>query len=179
VTQSPSSDTVVHPDQTQVVAEIIATLGERDLTIATCESLTGGMAGAALTSVPGSSTIFRGGLITYDTKLKVSLVGLDAKSAATYGVVNEQTAVQMARGAMVTCQTDVAVSCTGVAGPGPQDGVAAGDVWIALVTKRVGAEVAVYTQHLHLDGDRGQIREATTAAMLDLILRVLSPAVKR
>lgn len=157
------------------VQRIISALVTRDLSIATCESLTGGLVGAAFTAVPGSSKVYRGGLITYATDLKVDLAGVDADFVASYGVVNEQTALEMARGALIRCGADVAVSCTGVAGPHAQDGIEPGTVWIALVQAMVGDETADFSRELHLVGDRTTVRQQVVDQVIDLVFDVLSP----
>ena len=91
-------------------ARLIGLLRAGGWTIATCESMTGGGIGATLTSVPGSSTVFRGGLITYATDLKASLAGVDAEFVAEHGVINERTAQEMALGAASSCRADVGLS---------------------------------------------------------------------
>lgn len=154
----------------ELASGLVARLAERGLTVATCESLTGGAVAAAITDIPGASAIFRGGLVTYASDLKSSLAGVDATWIAEHGVINERTAIEMAVGTRALLGTDIAVSCTGVAGPDPQDGVAPGRVWIAVATARPGGPDAVATQRLDVDGDRAEVRSATVAAMLELIL---------
>lgn len=144
-------------------------------TIATCESITGGGIGATVTSVSGSSAVFRGGLITYATDLKVSLAGVDAEFVASNGVINERTAKQMALGAAQQCRADVAVSATGVAGPDAEDGVAPGTVWLGL-TLPAGPGSRVRARRLDLAGDRAQIRAQTIAAALDWLNECLHEA---
>ena len=91
-------------DRSLVAAEAIRLLEQAKLTIATCESITGGGIGASFTAVPGSSAVFRGGLITYATDLKVSLAGVDERLVRESGVINERTAKQMALGAALSCR---------------------------------------------------------------------------
>lgn len=79
--------------------DVIKKMAGRTVTLSTCESLTGGGIGAALTSVPGASAVFRGALVTYARELKASLAGVDEELIANEGVVNELTALQMALGA--------------------------------------------------------------------------------
>lgn len=92
---------------------LLALCRRRGLLLATCESITGGGIGWALTAVPGASDVFRGGLITYASGLKASLAGVDAAFIAAHGVVNERTAREMAEGAARVCGADVAVAVTG------------------------------------------------------------------
>lgn len=82
----------------ELAKELIETMKRRSVTLATCESLTGGAIGAALTEVPGASAVYRGGLVTYARDLKAELAGVDEELIRTEGVVNELTAIQMALG---------------------------------------------------------------------------------
>lgn len=148
-----------------VAAQAIRLLKQGGWTIATCESITGGRIGAAFTSVPGSSAVFRGGLITYATDLKVSLAGVDAAFVAQNGVVNERTAKEMALGAAWNCRSDVGLSSTGVAGPEAQDGVPVGTVWLGLALP-ARWEDRIRARRLELTGDRAQIRSQTVSAAL-------------
>lgn len=108
--------------------ELVAELRQRGLTLATCESLTGGLLGATITAVPGASAVYRGGLITYATDLKHSLAGVEQAVLDSDGAVAQRTAVQMARGAARRCGADYGVALTGVAGPEQQEGKPAGTV---------------------------------------------------
>ena len=123
----------------EALADLIADLTQRGLTIATAESLTGGGLVARLVDVPGASHVVRGGACTYAVDTKASVLGVSESQLAATGPVNEQVARQMARGARELFRADIGVSTTGVAGPGPADGdraaVRAGaiDAAIALV----------------------------------------------
>ena len=156
-------------DVDELAGQLISHLVERDLTLATCESLTGGGIAYALTRIPGASRVLRGGLITYASDLKVDLAGVDADWAERYGVINETTAVEMARGALEVCRAQVAVACTGVAGPDPQDGHQPGEVWLA-VAMREKPQPAIVTRHLLLAGDRDAVRSQTVAQAIQLVL---------
>lgn len=136
----------------------------RGFTLATCESLTGGLIGATITSVPGASAIYRGGFITYASDLKVRWAGVDADLVASRGVINEPTALQMARGVRDASGADVAVACTGVAGPQGQDGAEPGTVVITCVTAG-HTTVSTYT----FAGDREQVRRQTVEQALHLL----------
>lgn len=160
-------------DALALAQQVLAQLSRRGLTLGTCESLTGGAIGAAITSVAGASKVFRGGLITYATDLKVSLAGVDAAAAAQFGVVNERSAKQMAVGATRACRCDVAVAVTGVAGPDPSDGQPVGTVWVGLALPP-GWDEPIRARKLNLAGDRGQIRAQTTSAALSWLAEVLS-----
>lgn len=159
-------------DATELATTIVERFTNRTITLATCESITGGGIGATLTSVPGASTVYRGGLITYARELKVSLAGVDEELVEREGVVNELTALQMALGAQRACDSEWAIATTGVAGPSKADGQDVGTVWIAVVGPRIGVTQQQYTELCHFDGDRAEIREATTRRALEMLERV-------
>jgi nicotinamide-nucleotide amidase len=90
----------------------------RKLTIATAESCTGGMVAAALTDIPGSSDVIDRGFVTYSNEAKRAMLGVKATTLATFGAVSKETATAMAVGALENADVDLAVSITGIAGPG-------------------------------------------------------------
>ena len=135
-------------------------------TLATAESLTGGLIGALLTAVPGASHAYLGGAITYATRLKATLAEVDEETLAAHGPVDPRTAAQMARGIARRCSADWGLAVTGVAGPDPQDGHPVGQVFVAVARARDG-ETAV--RELRLTGDRAAIRSATARLALELL----------
>ncbi|MGF1507754.1 MAG: CinA family protein [Chloroflexi bacterium] len=98
--------------------ELKAVFTEKGLTLATAESCTGGLLGAAITSVPGSSAYYMGGVISYANSAKIDLLGVDPDVLEQAGAVSIQTAEEMARGARERFKVDGALSITGIAGPG-------------------------------------------------------------
>jgi nicotinamide-nucleotide amidase len=132
------------------------------------ESLTGGMLAAAITSVPGASAAFRGGVVTYATDLKASLLEVSADLLARRGAVHPEVAAQMAAGVSRHLTATTGVSTTGVAGPDPADGQPVGTVFIAVA---LGGRIS--GRHLTLAGDRQAIRGATVRSALALLLEVL------
>ena len=152
-----------------LAAEVLATLTARAQTLAVAESLTGGLLAATLVDVPGASAAFRGGVVVYATDLKASLAGVDADLLAERGPVDADVAEALARGARERCVADWGLSTTGVAGPGPQDGLPAGTVYVGLH----GPDGQVAVRRLALDGDRASIRTATVAAALALLAALL------
>jgi nicotinamide-nucleotide amidase len=149
---------------------LIAELSAARLTVATAESLTGGMLSAALTAVPGASATVRGGVVSYATDLKATLLGVDLELLKVVGPVDADVAAQMAQGAARLCSADIGLSTTGVAGPDTQNGVAVGTVFISAADGRSGFTM---TRELALRGDRDQIRKTTVAAVLDLAAEYL------
>ena len=155
----------------EVLADLIADLTQRGLTIATAESLTGGGLVARLVDVPGASHVVRGGACTYAVDTKSSVLGVSAIQLALTGPVDEQVARQMARGARELFHADIGLSTTGVAGPGPADGFPAGTVHIACAHP-AGEEHRL----LHLAGDRAAVRAGAIDAALVLVRDVLDCA---
>jgi len=156
-----------------LAADVVAELTGRGLTVAVAESLTGGLVVAELVSVPGASTVVRGGIVAYQTPLKQSLLGVDAGLLAEHGPVHPDVAAAMATGvrdrlAVDGRRADVGLSTTGVAGPDDQDGHAPGTVFVGLV---VGDRVDVL--RLRLSGDRSAIRSATVSECLSSLLGLL------
>ena len=137
-------------------------------TLATAESLTGGMLGARITDVPGSSRAYRGGVVSYATDVKVSVLGVPEGLVAEHGVVSEACARAMAEGVRGLLEASYGVATTGVAGPDEQEGHPAGTVWIA-----VAGPGATHARRLALAGDRRAVREATCAAAISLLADVL------
>jgi nicotinamide-nucleotide amidase len=149
--------------------EVINRLAIRGQTIAVGESLTGGMFAAALTAVPGASAVFRGGVVSYATDLKASLLGVPAALLDAHGAVHPAVASAMAEGARQRMTATVGAATTGVAGPDPQDGQPVGTVYIAVSSAGGGTAV----RSLALSGDRRQIRQATVDRLLGLLVSML------
>jgi nicotinamide-nucleotide amidase len=154
---------------------LIATLVERRATVATAESLTGGLVCAALTSVPGSSAVVRGGVVAYALSVKAEVLGVDPELLDRQGAVDPAVAVQMALGVRRLLGSDYGVATTGAAGPDPDPGgpatgpVVPGRGFVAVAGP--GAEVVV---GFACEGeDRAGVRRHAVEAALDLLGRVL------
>ncbi len=152
----------------RVTSEIIEALRTSHQTLALAESLTGGMLGGAITSVAGSSDVFIGGIVAYDARMKSEFLAVAPELIAAHGVVSREVALAMAEGAQRRLGSDWAISTTGVAGPGPSGGIAAGTVWIAIV----GPEIAMAEQ-MELPGDREAVRMAAIERTLGAFTRIL------
>jgi nicotinamide-nucleotide amidase len=137
-------------------------------TVAVAESLTGGLLGAALTDLPGSSAAFRGGLLVYATDLKTSLAGVGEDVLAEHGAVSTQTAQALARGCRDRLGATYGIGVTGVAGPDEQEGKPVGTVHVA-----VAGPEAVVVRSVRLPGDRTRIRLLAVTVALDLLRREL------
>ena len=155
---------------TDLAASILDLCRERGLTIAVGESCTGGLLGARLTAVAGSSDVVAGGVIAYRNDVKVAQLGVDPETLAAHGAVSEPVALGMARGARERLGADVGIGITGVAGPGggsPEKPV--GTVWVAVDVRgrepHVGRSPGI--------GDRAEIRFRATQYALDTLRRIL------
>ncbi|WP_212834894.1 nicotinamide-nucleotide amidohydrolase family protein [Catellatospora sp. TT07R-123] len=149
------------------VDALVARLVARGETVAAAESLTGGLLTATLVTVPGVSRVLRGGLVVYATDLKHTLAGVDADLLAERGPVDPDVAVALARGARERCGADWGLSTTGVAGPGPQDGVPAGTVYVGLA----GPDGRTDVKKLSVPADRATVRATSVDVALDLLWR--------
>lgn len=147
---------------TEPAAELLAVLRGRGMTMASAESCTGGMVAAAITDIPGASSVFLGGVVVYSNDAKKRLLGVRAQTLVSFGAVSAQTAHEMASGAARTLDADCAVAVTGIAGPdGGSIEKPVGTVWFGF---DVGG--ATTTECALFDGDRGAIRRAATAYAL-------------
>ena len=143
---------------------------EREWTLATAESCTGGLVGAALTALAGASDVYVGGVVAYSNEVKRSQLGVATETLREHGAVSAETAVSMAAGARRALDADVGVSVTGVAGP--EGGTAEKPVGLVFITVETPEDQS--TERLQLDGDRNAIREGATRRALLLLERVLS-----
>ena len=144
--------------------DVIQTLQGK--TLVTAESLTGGGIGAALTAVSGSSAVYKGGIISYTNEVKHNLLGVPSEILDQFGAVSEPVAKAMAEGARKVLEADIAVSVTGLAGPGGDDyGNPVGTVFVGY-----SDENSTVVKPCLFSGDRESIRNQTIAEALKLIL---------
>lgn len=149
--------------------ELLSRLRQLGLTVATAESLTGGLLCSTLVDVPGASDVVRGGVVAYATDLKTQLLGVDAALLAAGGPVQALVAEQMAVGACRLMRADLTMATTGVAGPGDSEAGSAGLVYVAVC---LGGKAV--SRELHLAGGRTEVRLATVAAVINLALEQLA-----
>ena len=149
---------------TNLCCDVLKTLAGK--TLVTAESCTGGGIGAALTAISGSSEVYKGGIISYTNWVKENLLGVDAGILERCGAVSALVAEAMARGARKALQADIAVSVTGLAGPGGDDyGNPVGTVFIGYSDKAV-----TLAKEFHFAGDRETVRNAAIREALSLVL---------
>lgn len=149
---------------TKPACEVIRLL--RGKTLCTAESCTGGMIGAALTAVSGASNVYKGGIVSYTNEVKHKLLGVDADLLDREGAVSAPVAQAMAIGARMALVADIAVSVTGLAGPGGDEfGNPVGTVFIGYADARIAT-----VRHFVFEGDREAVRMQAVEEALKLIL---------
>lgn len=162
-----TTDDVLGDRVEDVAAELVELLRTAGRTLATAESLTGGLVGGAVTAVPGCSSVYVGGVVAYATELKAQLLGVDEALLSEVGAVHPRVAQAMAHGAALRLNADYAVATTGVAGPGQQDGRRPGTVFVGVAGPH-GA--TAFDESLDADGptplDRELVRRTTTLRAL-------------
>jgi nicotinamide-nucleotide amidase len=145
-------------------AAAVHRLVERRETLATAESLTGGLVASTVVEIPGVSSVFRGGLVVYATDLKHALAGVDEQLLKERGAVDPDVARALAAGARERCSADWGIATTGVAGPEPQDGMPVGLVYVA-----VAGPAGETVRELRLTGSRAEVRSESVTAVLNLL----------
>jgi len=135
-------------------------------TLSTAESCTGGLIGSLLTSVPGASLVYKGGIVSYWSEVKQNLLGVEAALLERNGPVSAPVAEAMAKGVRSALGTDVAVSVTGLAGPDGDDfGRPVGTVFVGYADAKYSI-----VKEFHFSGDRDSVRRQAAEAALRLIL---------
>jgi nicotinamide-nucleotide amidase len=152
-------------DERGIEEIVLALCRSQGLTLAAAESCTGGMVAERITSVPGSSEVFAGSVVTYSNALKQRLLGVSSELLERHGAVSQEVAAAMASGARVQLSSDVAVAVTGIAGP---DG-GTPDKPVGLVYLHAASPGAERGRKLNLPGERDQIRRRSTVAALHLV----------
>lgn len=156
-------------DSTSLMNEVFQELKKQNLTIACAESLTGGMFQKELTSLPGSSTVLKGGIVCYATEVKQHILKVKKETIDTKGVVSGECAKEMAENVRSLFQTDVGISFTGVAGPSEQEGKPVGTVFVGISL----AGKNTHVQPLKLSGSRDIIRIKTVKEGCFRLLKIL------
>lgn len=155
-------------EKEELARQVLAACEERGIMLATAESCTGGMIAAALTDIAGSSTVVDRGFVTYSNEAKTEMVGVRLETLETHGAVSRETAIEMAAGALAHSRAGIAVSVTGVAGPGGGSvEKPVGLVWFGLAVK---GRPPVAKRRLFEDKGRAFIRKESVKTALALVL---------
>ncbi len=150
---------------TNLCSDILAALKGRKLV--TAESCTGGGIGAELTAIPGSSSVYKGGIISYTNDVKIAQLHVQKELLDSVGAVSAQVAEAMAAGVREALQADVAVSVTGLAGPGGDEfGNPVGTVYIGYSDSKI-----TVSQEFHFTGNRESIRQQAKEEALKIVLK--------
>ena len=160
-------------DMAALARDVLETLRRRGWHVATAESCTGGLIAATLTEIAGSSDVVDRGYVTYSNEAKTEVLGVPEDLIARYGAVSAEVAGTMATGALARSRSDIAVSVTGIAGPGgATETKPVGLVFIGIAGQGAAAEVE---RHV-FDGDRAAVRWASVAAALRALLAAAARA---
>lgn len=149
--------------------KLLEILTEKNITLAAAESCTGGMVCETVTSLPGASAVFLGGVVSYANEVKINVLGVSADDLLKYGAVSETVAAQMAEGVCRATGADIGISTTGIAGPGggtPEKPV--GTVCFGISSKN---GTRTYTCRFGADKERDEIRRLATDYALSLALQ--------
>lgn len=149
---------------------VVSLLSKKGLTVTTAESCTGGLLSATLVNVAGASDVFGGGYITYSNKFKRKKIGVKKSTLKKYGAVSEEVASEMAVGARKESKADVAVSITGIAGPGG----GSAEKPVGLVYIGVAVKNRVFVNRYVFNGNRSKVRQSSVAAALSMIRKCVA-----
>ncbi|MEH6405017.1 MAG: CinA family protein [Sneathiella sp.] len=160
----------IYPEDISALAtQVIEACKAKKWYVATAESCTGGLIGGALTDIAGSSAVVDRGFITYTNKAKMQVLGVKSETLRAVGAVAEQTACEMAAGALKNSTSAITVAVTGIAGPGSAGDKPAGRVHLAVATKD---GIADHRQMDYGDIGRAEVRLATVKTALEMLLKV-------
>ncbi|ABF64099.1 CinA-like protein [Ruegeria sp. TM1040] len=153
------------------IKDLLRAAQSKNATIATAESCTGGMVAAALTDIPGSSAVVDRGFVTYSNAAKMQMLGVRPETLREFGAVSEETAREMADGALKEAGTQLAISVTGIAGPGGSEHKPEGRVCFGLA--QIGAETRTELVEFGALG-RDKVRLASRDHALAMLMQALS-----
>jgi nicotinamide-nucleotide amidase len=163
------ADAIYGEDGTDLAAVVLDLCRERGLTIAVAESCTGGLLGARLTAIPGSSDVVFGGVIAYSNEVKADLLGVSRDDLCEYGAVSDEVVRAMATGVRAETGARIGMAITGIAGPGGgTEEKPVGTVWIA-----TDVDGTVESRRSRLIGDRNEVRQRAAQAVLEMVRRRL------
>jgi nicotinamide-nucleotide amidase len=154
------------PDTLALAETVLAACRKRGWHVATAESCTGGLVAAALTAIAGASDVVNRGFVTYSNAAKMELLGVPEATITTHGAISGETAMAMASGAIARARVDLAISITGLAGPG--GGTA--DKPVGLIYFGVATRTGCRTERRVFAGDRNSVRHAALVVALEQLL---------
>jgi len=143
-------------------------LKKNNLKVATAESLTGGLVSDAICQIPGASSVFEYGVVTYSNEVKTNILGVDDLIIKQYGAVSRECVSDMARLVCQKANADIGLATSGVAGPDGLEGKAAGTVFIAVYFCENS-----YTMECHFKGDRNEVRKNTVEYLAEFALSIV------
>ncbi len=162
-------DHIIGEDSTSLAQAVLSLLANKGKTVSTAESCTGGLIASMLTAVPGSSSGFHAGFVTYSNDIKQSVLGVAESTLSEHGAVSEATVIEMAAGALARAGSDYAIAVSGIAGPGGgSEDKPVGTVWLAW-----GREGDIRTRGLCWPVERTLFQTMIAAAALDMLRRML------
>jgi len=150
--------------------DVLKRCRHKNIMLATAESCTGGLVSALLTEIPGASSVFERGFVTYSNQAKETLLGVAKEMIIQYGAVSEQVAATMAAGALANSKANVSIAITGIAGP--EGGTVAKPVGLVYIAVAY-ANGESWVEEFHFKGDRSQIRLAAVEKGLELVQKVI------
>ncbi len=153
----------------RIAYELLENAIKKEIMVTAAESCTGGMLAAALTDLPGSSAMFERGFVTYTNEAKVELLGVSPQTLDAHGAVSEPTAHEMAKGALARSQAQLAVSITGIAGPGGSEYKPEGRVCFGVATAAQSTTETVDFGALGRDSVRQAARDHALGLLLNAI----------
>ena len=153
-----------------IASKLVKITNEKTITLSTAESCTGGLIAGAITEIPGSSSVFHKGYVTYSNLAKQQVLNVQSYELEKFGAVSKEVASQMAIGAKLNSNADISVAVTGIAGPsGGSEEKPIGTVFIALASKQ---DTSV--KGCLFEGDRAEIRMSTVRMALEIILKEIN-----
>ena len=157
-----------------VTQRVVKYMKDKGLSLSTAESCTGGLVSQSITSVPGASAVFKGGVCSYSEEVKQKVLGVSAKTLDEFTVYSPQVASQMSEGVMRLMGTDAAIGITGIAGPdGGDDDKPVGTVYVSVRfgDREIVKDLALYKEYDELD--RKKVRWLAATGSLELLLEIM------
>jgi PncC family amidohydrolase len=158
----------MHKKTLEVIERVHEIFKEKGLTLSVAESCTGGLVSHLLTILPGASTFFNGGVVAYSIEFKKKILGVSSETISDRGVVNEETAKEMAERIRTLSKTDYSLSTTGNLGPDVLEGKEKGLVYVA-----VSREGSTFSKELRLTGDREENKEEAALSALKFLIETV------